>query len=124
MGSASMLRRAFCYVPLFAVWLGSFAAAAADTFRDETVISLERAAMDRWGNGDPYGFLETYAPEITYFDPGRERRVDGSEAVTAALAPVKGLIMLDHYDMIAPRVYHDGNVAILSYNLITYRKGV
>ncbi len=118
-----MLRRAFCCVALFVLSLGSLAAAAADPFRDETVISLERAAMDRWGNGDPYGFLETYAPGITYFDPGRERRVDGIEAVTAALAPVKGQIMLDHYDMISPRVYHDGNVAILSYNLITYRKG-
>ena len=119
-----MFRRAFCCVALFALSLGSLAAAAADAFRDETVISLERAAMDRWGNGDPYGFLETYAPGITYFDPARERRVDGIEAVTAALAPVKGLIMLDHYDMISPHVYHDGNVAILSYNLITYRKGV
>jgi len=118
-----MFRRAFCYALPLALSLGSLAAAAADTFRDETVISLERAAMDRWGNGDPYGFLETYAPEITYFDPGRERRVDGIEAVTAALAPIKGLVMLDHYDMISPRVYHDGNVAILSYNLITYRKG-
>jgi ketosteroid isomerase-like protein len=118
-----MSRRASCCVSLFVLSLASLAANAADTFRDETVISLERGAMDRWGNGDPNGFLEIYAPGITYFDPGRERRIDGIEAMTAALAPIKGLIMLDHYDMIAPSVYHDGNVAVLSYNLVTYGKG-
>ena len=118
-----MFRRAFCCVSLCVFSLGSLAAAAAEPFRDETVIALERGAMDRWGNGDPNGFLEIYAPGITYFDPGRERRVDGLEAMTAVLAPIKVLIMLDHYDMIAPHVYHDGNVAVLSYNLVTYGKG-
>lgn len=117
-----MLRRAFYCVPPIVFSLASLSAMAADSFRDEMVISLERAAMDRWGMGDPYGFLETYAPGITYFDPGQARRVDGIEAITAVLAPIKGLIMLDHYDMISPHVYHDGNVAILSYNLVTYGK--
>ena len=118
-----MSRWAFFLAALFAFSLGPLAATAAERFSDETVISLERAAMDRWGNGDPNGFLEIYAPGITYFDPGRERRIDGIEAMTAALAPIKGLVMLDHYDMISPHVYHDGNVAVLSYNLVTYGKG-
>lgn len=34
----------------------------------DEVIALERAALDRWGKGDPKGFLEIYAPEVTYFD--------------------------------------------------------
>ena len=59
-----MFRRTLCLGPLFVLSLVSLAAAAADTFRDETVISLERAAMDRWGNGDPSGFLEIYAPGV------------------------------------------------------------
>jgi hypothetical protein len=32
---------------------------AADDFKPETIIALERAAIDRWGKGDPQGFLET-----------------------------------------------------------------
>ena len=87
---------------------------------DDTIIALERGAMDRWGKGDPSGYLELFAPDVTYFDPGKERRVDGIEAMTAYLAPIKGLVKLDRYEMIAPRVYHDGNVAVLSYNLVTY----
>jgi ketosteroid isomerase-like protein len=92
----------------------------AATSIDETIIALERGAMDRWGNGDPFGFLELFAPDVTYFDPGKERRVDGIEAMTAYFAPIKGMVKLDRYEMIAPRVYHGGNVVILSYNLVTY----
>jgi uncharacterized protein (TIGR02246 family) len=87
---------------------------------EETIIALERGAMDRWGKGDPFGYLELFAPDVTYFDPGKERRVDGIEAMTAYLAPIKGVVKLDRYEMIAPRVYHGGNVAILSYNLVTH----
>ena len=98
------------------------AVSVADDFRPETVIALERAALDRWGKGDPSGYLEIYAPGITYFDPGQERRVDGIEAMTALLAPLKGLIKLDRYEMISPDVYRNGDVAVLSYNLVTYGK--
>jgi hypothetical protein len=36
----------------------------------DQIIALEHAALDRWGQGDPGGFLESYAVDITYFDPG------------------------------------------------------
>ena len=38
----------------------------ARTNADE-ILMLERAALDRWGKGDPGGFLELYAADITYF---------------------------------------------------------
>src|SRR5215813_8519984 len=40
----------------------------AQTSADQ-ILMLERSALDRWGNGDPGGFLELYADDITYFDP-------------------------------------------------------
>ena len=40
-----------------------------DTEVARTIIELERAALDRWGRGDPSGFLEISAPEVVYFDP-------------------------------------------------------
>jgi hypothetical protein len=46
------------------------------------VIELECAALVRWGLGDPGGFLELYAADIVYFDPGLERRIDGIVAMT------------------------------------------
>src|SRR5436309_16130068 len=48
----------------------------AQEVRPDEVIAVERAALDRWGRGDPQGFLDTYASEVTYFDPGQDRRVD------------------------------------------------
>ncbi len=48
-----------------------------------TIVSMEQAALERWGKGDPGGFLEISAPDVVYFDPYRERRVDGLQALTA-----------------------------------------
>lgn len=83
----------------------------------DTVIALERAALDRWGRGDPTGFLETYAPEITYFDVGTEHRFDGLATLADYYRPLAGRINIPRYEMIAPRVQRHGDVAVLTYNL-------
>lgn len=86
------------------------------------IIALERGALDRWGRGDPQGFLEIYASEITYFDPFRNRRVNSLAAMRALLAPVTGMVKVERYDMIDPTVQLHGDVAVLSYNLASYVK--
>ena len=83
----------------------------------DEVISLERGALDRWGKGDPKGFLETYAPEITYFDPFTQRRVDGIAALTEYYRPITGKIKVLRYEMIGTKVQRHGDVAVLTYNL-------
>ena len=83
----------------------------------DSVIATERAALDRWGKGEPQGFLEIYAPEITYFDPMQERRIDGIEAMRKLLLPLTGKIKVDRYEMIGTKVQQYGDVAVLSYNL-------
>ena len=90
----------------------------ATTSRDaEEIIGIERAALDRWGEGDPQGYLETYGPEITYFDPNVEKRVDGIEAMQAYYAPFAGKIKVDHYEMIGAKVQRVGDAGVLSYQL-------
>jgi ketosteroid isomerase-like protein len=81
------------------------------------ILALERAALDRWGKGDPTGLLETYAPEITYFDPGVEHRVDGHASMVEYYRPFTGLINVPRYEMIDPKVQHHGDAAVLTYNL-------
>jgi ketosteroid isomerase-like protein len=90
---------------------------SADTTQTDEVIALEKAALDRWGQGDPNGFLETYAPEITYFDIGVERRIEGHAAMTAYYRPFTGKIKIPRYEMIHPKVQRHGEVAVLTYNL-------
>jgi ketosteroid isomerase-like protein len=96
------------------------AAVTAQEFRPEAIIALERGAMDRWGRGDPQGFIEIFADEVTYFDPSTQRRVDGIEAMRALFAPIAGLVKLSRYEILNPDVYRRGDLAILSYNLVTY----
>ena len=86
------------------------------------IITLERAALDRWGTGDPRGYLEIMAPEITYFDPGQDRRVDGLERMHALLVPWTGKIKIDRYEMLQPTVQRHGTVALLTFNLVNYRR--
>lgn len=84
------------------------------------IIALERAALDRWGRGDPQGCLETYVDDVTYFDPVAPTRVDGLDAMKAWYAPIAGKVKIARYDMIGARVQRYGEIAVLSYQLINY----
>lgn len=90
---------------------------ASAPFDPDKIIAMEKTALDRWGKGDPQGYLETYAPEITYFDPAREKRADGIQAMKDYLAPIAGKINVSRYEMIDAKVQRLGDVAVLSYQL-------
>ena len=107
---------------LLIVAMAGLRMSAADDFRPEMIIGLERAALDRWGKGDPQGFIEVYAPDVTYFDTMSERRVDGLAAMKELLLPLTGKIKIEHYEMLNPRVQRYGDAAILSYNLISHTR--
>lgn len=92
---------------------------AADPLDPEKIITLEKLALDRWGKGDPQGYLETYALDITYFDPAREKRADGIQAMKDYLAPIAGKIKVSRYEMIDTKVQPLGDAAVLSYQLIS-----
>ncbi len=101
-----------------AAFISSCASSSAD-YSPEKIIALERAALDRWGKGDPQGYLELMAEEMTYFDPTQESRVDGLQAMKDFIIPLTGKIKVDRYEMIKPHVQRDGNMAVLTYNLIS-----
>jgi ketosteroid isomerase-like protein len=84
------------------------------------IVGLERQALDRWGNGDPGGFLEAYGAEVTYFDPLTTMRIDGHQAMTDHYRPWNGKIRIARYEMLNPHVVVDGNMALLTYNLVNY----
>src|ERR1043166_3742998 len=88
----------------------------------DTIIALERAALDRWGRGDPTGYVETYARAVTSFDPFAAKRVDGIDSIKAMLEPITGKVHIDSYEMLNPRVQPAGDVAVLSFNLVSHVK--
>jgi ketosteroid isomerase-like protein len=81
----------------------------------EHVLELERAALDRWGRGDPNGFLEISVPDVSYFDPFTERRLDGLDALRALYEQIRGKVHIDRSEIIEPRVQVVEDVAILTF---------
>jgi ketosteroid isomerase-like protein len=85
-----------------------------------TIISLERAALDRWGKGDPSGYLEITAQDVVYFDPFLEYRLDGLEALSRYYEALWGKIKIDRYEFINPKVQVCGDGAVLTFNLVSH----
>jgi hypothetical protein len=80
---------------------------------------MEKNALDRWAKGDPSGFLEISAPDVVYFDPSLEHRLDGIEALTRLYESIRGKIHIDHYNLLNPKVQVCGNAAVLTFNFVS-----
>jgi len=83
------------------------------------ILALEREALRRWCDGDPSGFLELSAPDVVYFDPMLERRLDGLEALTAYYEPIRGKIKAQRCELQNPLVQMAGDAAVLTFNFIS-----
>ena len=117
--SATFPRAAMAAILLAVV---SCAQSAPEPVTPDQIIALERGALDRWGRGDVHGFFEIMADDITYFDPTLEQRLDGIAAIRKYIEPFQGKIKIDRYEMVNPKVQASGDVAILTFNVVNYRR--
>jgi ketosteroid isomerase-like protein len=85
-----------------------------------TIIGMETAALEKWNRGNPTGYLDIYAGDITYFDPFQEKRFDGLEKMTEFYESLRGQGHVERYEMIDPVVQIAGEAAVLTYNLVSY----
>jgi ketosteroid isomerase-like protein len=83
-----------------------------------TIIAMERTALERWGRGDPSGFLEISADDVVYFDPFVLRRVNGIEALRALYESIRGQVQIKRFELIDPRVQVIGDAAVLTFNYV------
>jgi hypothetical protein len=100
----------------------SIAAAAARESLAQTIIDMERTALDRWGRGDPSGFLEISSPDVVYFDPFLERRLNGLAELRRLYTELRGKIHVDRFDMLEPKVQSTETMAVLTFNLASYER--
>lgn len=84
------------------------------------IIALETAALEKWNNGNPSGYLELYTPDFTYFDPFLEKRSDGFDKIETLYEEMRGKVLVDKYEMIEPMVQATDEMAVLTYNLLSY----
>jgi ketosteroid isomerase-like protein len=81
-----------------------------------TIIGLEKAALERWCQGDPTAFLELSAPDVVYFDPFLDRRLNGIDELTKLYMPLKGQVNAEQFEMIDPVVQATDKMAVLTFN--------
>ncbi|MCD8273962.1 MAG: nuclear transport factor 2 family protein [Alistipes sp.] len=84
----------------------------------EHIIGLEKAALDKWFNGDTSGYEQLWSKHsFTYFDAVVEKRVDDHAAIAEFLKTIDGKLHADSYDFRDPRVQIGKDMAVLTYQL-------
>ncbi len=86
----------------------------------ETIISLETHALEAWHHGNPTPYLELYSKDFTYFDPAREKRLDGWDKIKELYESMRGKVKMDEFIIIDPVVQESETMAVLTYNLESY----
>jgi uncharacterized protein (TIGR02246 family) len=89
----------------------------------QEILAMERAALDRWGNGDPDGFLEISAEDVDYFDPFQAGRVKSREELRQIYDGLRGLVKIAWSDIVNPQVRVCGDVAVLTFNFVSRTPG-
>lgn len=84
------------------------------------IIAIERKALDRWGKGDPDGFLEITDEDVVYFDPFLNKRLNGRQALKQLYDGIRGQIQIERYELIDPKVSVSSEVAVLTFNFISH----
>lgn len=83
------------------------------------LMALESAAMERWRKGDPWGFNDICAPEVSYFDTGTAKRIDGLETLKKEYAKRAGKIHYDVMEFIDPKIQVHGDAVVLFYRFFS-----
>ncbi len=83
--------------------------------------AIESSAMERWRKGDPFGFVEASAPEVTYFDSGTPERRDGRAALEREYRKLAGTVRFEAMEFLEPRVQLHGDAAVLFYRFLSTR---
>jgi len=88
----------------------------------ETIIALEKGALEKWNQGDPSGYLNLSAEDVTYFDPATEQRLDGLDNLRKYYKPMEGQINVSKYEMLNPKVTAMNDMAVLTFSLHSYKE--
>ncbi len=82
----------------------------------QTIISMEREALER-GVKDVDAFVNISDPDVVYFDPFIERRIDGVAALKEYYHRVfKAPTEEFDIELLNPKVQATGDIAVLTFN--------
>ncbi len=82
----------------------------------QAILAQELKALDHWAQGNPLGYLDVDASDVTYFDDiAAQTRIDGLEAMRNYFTSLVGQIPVHRYEIIDPKVQLYGDVGILTF---------
>lgn len=83
----------------------------------QSVIQMERDALDNWSAGNPSGYSVHMAEDVTYMDDimAMDLKV-GIEEVQAYVESLEGMVGPHDYELVNPNVQQYGSVAILNFH--------
>jgi len=119
----------YLYAKLFFLCLAMASVAMAQVAVVETrsdsdavkeILALEKGAMEQWCKGDVEKYLQNSSDEVTYFDPFTAKRLNGRSDLSKLYRSFAGLFHFDRFEFLDPKVQLSGDVAVLTYNLVTY----
>jgi uncharacterized protein (TIGR02246 family) len=88
---------------------------------ERAILAQERRALDQWAQGNPLGYVEIDADDVTYLDDiGAHSRIDGLEAMRNYLTSLQGKIPPHRYDIVDPKVQVYGEIGILTLRYKAY----
>ena len=88
---------------------------------EQAILAQERRALDQWAQGNPLGYLDIDAGDVTYFDDiGANSRIDGIEAMRDYFTSLKGKIPAHRYEVVDPKVQVYGDIGILTLRYNAY----
>jgi SnoaL-like domain len=91
-----------------------------ETKASEAVLALERAVLDRWSKGDPYGYTDHAIEDVSYCDHLTEAMCIGLAAFRTHLKAYEGKVDVPRYQIENLRVDVAADLASSSFNWHTY----
>lgn len=88
-----------------------------------TVLDLEKKALERWYNGDPWGFADLSDSGITVVNPAVVKPISGLDEYRAYLQPFEGIFQQQAVEISHPLIQMHGDAAVLSYHDHTVGEG-
>lgn len=100
--------------------LGGALTAAEPTPTEQTILALEKKAMDGLGKGNPDAAIALIDSNSTFLHADIRERLVGLPAIRALYESYRGQPLFDSYDMEQPKVQVEGDTAVLTYILVRH----
>jgi ketosteroid isomerase-like protein len=90
----------------------------------ESLIEFEKAIQWQWSMGDPTGYMDVLAEDVTYFDPIAEYLVVGREALLEHWKRISGDPQITRQEYLNEVAHPNekGDEVVLAYNFNTYQQ--